>query len=277
VSQGVAAANAFEPDYILLTDGDIEHARDNVASLVAQAEKLGRDLTSVMVRLHASHAAEALLIPAFVFFFFKLYPPAWVMRSDRRTAGAAGGCMLVRPAALARIGGIGAIRGELIDDCALAAAIKRSGGRVWLGLSRGTCSTREYMRVREIRDMIARTAYTQLRYSPLLLAGTIAGMVFLYLAGPTLTLLAPGAARWVSGGAWLLMSAAFIPALRYYGKSILLAPLLPVAAAFYVEATIASAVRWYRGTGGQWKGRAQASAKRDAKQQATASNVQHGR
>ena len=185
--------------------------------------------------------------------------------------------MLVRPAALRRIGGIGAIRGELIDDCALARAVNSSGGRVWLGLSRETHSTREYASLGEIRDMIARTAYTQLRYSPVLLGGTVAGMAIIYLAGPVLAILGHGAARWLGVGAWLLMSGSFLPALGYYRKPLALSPLLPVAAMFYVEATITSALRYYQGKGGHWKGRAQVDlAKADAKQAPPASNVQNG-
>jgi hopene-associated glycosyltransferase HpnB len=258
VAQGVEAAQKLAPDYILLTDADIEHAPDSVASLIACAQERDADLTSVMVRLHAEHLAEALLIPAFVFFFFKLYPPRWVALDGSRTAAAAGGCMLVRPAALSRIGGIAAIRGEVIDDCALASRIKRSGGRIWMGLSRTTRSTREYRGFAEIRAMIARTAYTQLRYSPALLMGTVAGLALLYVAAPVLAFAGHGPARAIAIAAWLLMSISFLPALRFYEKPILLAPLLPVAALFYMEATIASAVRYYRGRGGQWKGRAAA-------------------
>ena len=166
--------------------------------------------------------------------------------------------MLVRPAALHRIGGMAAIRGEVIDDCALASRIKRSGGRIWMGLSRTARSTREYRGRAEIRDMIARTAYTQLRYSPALLAGTVAGLALLYIAAPVLAFAGHGPARVMAIAAWLLMSIAFLPALRFYEKPILLAPLLPAAALFYMEATVASAVRYYRGRGGQWKGRAAA-------------------
>jgi hopene-associated glycosyltransferase HpnB len=259
VSQGVEAARSFSPEYILLTDADIEHGRDSVSSLVQQAQRLQSDLTSVMVRLHAGYLSEALLIPAFVFFFFKLYPPAWVNRAHSRTAAAAGGCMLVRPAALERVGGIEPIRAELIDDCALAHAIKASGGRVWMGLAPETRSTREYRSAGEIRDMIARSAYTQLQYSPLLLAGTVAGMAVIYFAGPVLAIAGHGAARWLGLGSWLLAAISFAPALRFYEKSVLLAPLLPAAAAFYVEATLTSAVRYYSGKGGHWKGRAQAA------------------
>ena len=278
MSAGIAAAQEFAPDFFLFTDADIEHEPSSVARLVAQAEKLGSDMTSVMVRLHAGHAWEALLIPAFVFFFFKLYPPAWVAKAEKATAGAAGGCMLVRRQALERIGGIGAIRGELIDDCALARAVKRTGGRVWLGLARETRSTREYASPGEIRDMIARTAYTQLRYSPLLLAGTIAGMAIIYLAPPALAIAARGTAQLLGIGAWLLMSMSFLPAVRYYRKPMILSLQLPLAAAFYVESTLASAARYYMGRGGQWKGRAQAElANADAKDAAAASNLHHGR
>ena len=258
VAQGIEAARAFAPDYLLLTDADIEHAEDSIQNLIACARRRDLDLTSVMVYLHAAHPAEALLIPAFVFFFFKLYPPRWVAQPKRRTAAAAGGCMLVRPAALERIGGMAAIRSEVIDDCALARAIKRSGGRIWMGLSAGTRSTREYRTFAEIRAMIARTAYTELNYSPALLVGTVLGLALLYLAPPVLALAGHGIARLLAIAAWLLLSIAFAPALRFYGKSMLMAPLLPLAALFYMEATLVSAIRYYRGKGGQWKGRAAA-------------------
>jgi hopene-associated glycosyltransferase HpnB len=190
VSEGVRGAAS---DYLLLTDADIVHPPDHLAMLVARAQEGGYDIVSYMVRLQCGSLAEQALIPAFVFFFFLLYPPAWIRDPRVCTAGAAGGCILIRSAALERIGGISRIAGELIDDCALARAVKSSGGRVWLGLSDRAASIREYGSFGEIGQMISRTAYTQLEYSPFVLAGTVVGLVVTYLAPPLLTIAARAA------------------------------------------------------------------------------------
>jgi hopene-associated glycosyltransferase HpnB len=248
---------AATSDYLLLTDADIVHPPDHLAALVARAQEGDSDLVSYMVRLHCRSLAEQALIPAFVFFFFLLYPPAWIRHPRFRTAGAAGGCILVRRAALERIGGIARIRGELIDDCALARAVKGSGGRVWLGLGDTAASLRQYRTFGEIGRMISRTAYTQLGYSPLVLAGAVAGLAVTYLAPPLLTLAAPRGAAGMGALAWLLMSAAYLPAVRYYRQHWFWAPLLPLIALFYLAATLHSAVAHWRGRGGMWKGRAQ--------------------
>jgi hopene-associated glycosyltransferase HpnB len=251
LSQGVEQAGAR--DYLLLTDADIVHPPENLATLAARAEQ-GYDLVSYMAKLKCDSLAERALIPAFVFFFFLLYPPAWIRDPKRKTAGAAGGCILIRRETLARIGGIASIRGEVIDDCALARAVKRAGGRVWLGLSEGTRSIRDYATFGEIARMISRTAFTQLGYSPLLLTGTVLGLAFTYLAPVALTV----AGQPLGAAAWLLMSMCYWPALRFYGRSPLWAPLLPVIAAFYMGCTVHSALQYWRGAGGLWKGRAQA-------------------
>ena len=171
----------------------------------------------------------------------------------------AGGCILIRPSALARIGGIRAIRGELIDDCALASATKRTGGAIWLGLTRDARSIREYSSFGEIRRMIARTAFTQLRYSAVLLACTILGLAVIYVAPPILLLTRNPIAIACGALAWLLMTISYIPILRFYGRSILWLPALPLVAIFYMVATIDSAVRYWTGRGGSWKGRVQAA------------------
>jgi len=259
ISEGLEQAASMQPDYILLTDADIVHARDSIAGLVARAEAGNLDLVSCMVKLQCRTVAERALIPAFVFFFFKLYPPAWIARPDRDTAGAAGGCILLRAAALERIGGIATIKGELIDDCALARAVKRTGGAIWLGLTRETCSIRDYTTFGEIRSMIARTAFTQLRYSALLLIGTILAMAVIYLAPPLLLLTGDPIAAGCGAAAWFLMSISYVPTLRLYGRSIAWAPLLPRVALFYMVATVDSALRYWTGRGGQWKGRVQIS------------------
>jgi hopene-associated glycosyltransferase HpnB len=254
ISEGLKDAASLDPDYLLFTDADIVHAPGNVAALVARAEADGLDLVSLMVKLRCRSFAETLLIPAFVFFFFMLYPPAWVARPDRRTAAAAGGCILIRPSALDRIGGIASIRGEIIDDCALARAVKRTGGRIWLGVTDDTRSIRAYNSFSEIRSMISRTAFAQLHHSTLLLLGTILGMAVIYLA-PPLLLFTSGA--YLGLASWILMAIAYAPALRFYGRSIAWAPLLPLIALFYVSATLDSALSYWTGRGGVWKDRVQ--------------------
>jgi len=258
VSEGVRAAASHPAEYLLLTDADIVHPPGNVSALVARAAAGGYDLVSYMATLECRTLAEQALIPAFVFFFFLLYPPAWIASARHRTAGAAGGCILIHCATLERLGGIARIRGELIDDCALARAVKAAGGRVWLGLSTGTRSIRAYAGFGEIGRMISRTAFTQLRYSVWLLIGTVLGLALTYLAPPLLTLFAPrGLARGLGGLAWLLMSMAYYPAVRYYRRPIFWAPLLPLIAVFYMAATVHSALAHWRGAGGLWKGRVQ--------------------
>jgi hopene-associated glycosyltransferase HpnB len=262
VHNGLAAV----PDgtrYVLLTDADIVHGPDTVRRLVAKAESGGGfDLVSLMVRLHCASFAERLLIPAFVFFFQKLYPFPWVNDRGRRTAGAAGGCMLVRRAALARAGGIAAIRHALIDDCALAAAIKRTGP-VWLGLADDSASLRRYPGIGEIWRMVARTAYTQLRHSPLLVAGTVLGMALLYLAPPLALAAGALAGDWLAaalgGGAYALMLLAYRPTWRLYRGADPALALLPVAALLYTAMTVDSALQHGRGKGGAWKGRTYAA------------------
>lgn len=254
VAQGVPEAARFSPDYLLLTDADIVHHPEIVSALVSHAAR-GYDLVSFMATLHCETLAERALVPAFVFFFFMLYPPRWIRDPRRRTAGAAGGCILIRREMLARAGGVERIRGELIDDCALAAAVKNAGGRVWLSLGSETQSIREYHNFSEIGRMISRTAFTQLRHSWWLLAGTVAGLMLTYLVPPAVAL----AGKPAGIIAWLLMSIAYFPALRFYRRSPLWAPLLPLVAAFYAAATVHSAITYARGSGGMWKGRAQAA------------------
>jgi hopene-associated glycosyltransferase HpnB len=249
----------MRPDHLLLTDADIVHGTGNLRELVSRCETEDYDLVSLMVRLHCGSLWERLLIPAFVFFFFKLYPPRWVADPTRRTAGAAGGCMLIRATTLDRIGGIDSIRGEIIDDCALARRVK-SVGKVWLGPARHTTSIREYGSWRPIWDMVVRSAFAQLDYSPVMLALTLMMLILTYLAPPLLVLSSQPAAILCGGFAWLGMSTAFLPTLRAYDVPRPIAVLLPLVALFYVAATVASAVLFWRGRGGYWKGRVQAPA-----------------
>jgi hopene-associated glycosyltransferase HpnB len=255
LSQGVQKAEEFAPNYFLFTDADIVHAPSSVNSLVRLAQAGDLDLVSMMVKLRCSSLAERALIPAFVFFFFMLYPPEWVNSPKQRTAAAAGGDILVRAEALARMGGIAAIRNELIDDCALAREIKR-GGSIWLGLTQNACSIRTYAGFAGIGRMISRNAFYQLRHSICLLLATLLALTITYLA-PSIVFFFGGWAMLSGAVAWLLMSIAFWPILRFYSLSPLWAPLLPFIALFYMAATLHSAVQYWIGRGGKWKGRVQ--------------------
>lgn len=249
VAQGVAAAP--DAEWLLLTDADIMHDPRHVATLMAQAERSGADLVSEMVELNCTTRAERALIPAFVYFFQSLYPFARVNNPKRHVAAAAGGTILIRRATLERIGGIAAIKGALIDDVTLAKAVKRIG-KIWLGHSALARSIRPYPNAAEIWRMIARSAYVQLRYSPLLLTGTILGLGLLFVVPPVATL----RGQWFGLFAWLLMAQTFVPTLRRFRLSALRAPLLPLAALFYMAATIGSALDHHRGRGIMWKRRA---------------------
>ena len=257
MSQGAIAASALQPDYLLFTDADIAHEPGNLAALVATAQDGEYELVSYMVKLCASSFAERCLIPAFVYFFLMLYPPAWIRSPRSSVAGAAGGCMLIRSQTLTRIGGLQAIRSRLIDDCALAQAIKAAGGTVWLGLTRTARSIRPYGSFAEIGRMISRTAFNQLHHSWLLLAATMLGL-FVTFALPPLLLCSGRPIPMVLGAsAWALMSISYAPMVRFYGLSWLWCLGLPVTAMFYAVATIHSAVQYRLGRGGHWKGRIQ--------------------
>ncbi|MBL6650446.1 MAG: glycosyl transferase family 2, partial [Reyranella sp.] len=219
----------------------------------------GRVQVSLMAELSCVGWAERFLIPAFVYFFQMLYPFGWVGRSDRRTAAAAGGCTLVQRQALERAGGIAAIRSEIIDDCALARRLKQQGP-IWLGLTRRATSLRPYGGFLKIGRMISRSAYAQLGYSPVALAGTIVGMALIYVAPPLLALFAEGPARWLGLAAWLIMAVTFQPMLRFYRRSPLWGLALPAIGAAYAGFTLQSALDFWRGCGGLWKGRVQAMA-----------------
>jgi hopene-associated glycosyltransferase HpnB len=258
LEQGVRHAKAAGAiDYFLLTDADIGHAPDNLRSLVARAEQEGRVLVSLMAELSCATRSERFLIPAFVFFFQMLYPFAWVARNDRKTAAAAGGCMLVRRDALERAGGIAAVRAEIIDDCALARRLKRQGP-VWLGLTRRARSLRPYGGFAAIGRMVSRSAYAQLGYSAPVLVGTVAAMALIYVAPPLIALFADGPARWAGLAAWLIMALSMQPMLRFYRVSSIWGLALPAMGAAYTLFTVQSAFAVWRGRGGLWKGRIQA-------------------
>ena len=241
-----------------LTDADIVHSRGNLREMVAKGESEQLDLVSLMVRLHCQNIWEKLLIPTFVYFFQKVYPFPQINDPHSAIGGAAGGCMLVRTKALEKIGGIGAIRGEVIDDCALGAKIKQHG-KIWLGLTDTERSIRPYEKLADIWGMVTRTAYTQLRYSPWLLGQTIIGLILLYLVPPVITLTWPihgdAVAASLALFAWGIMMFTFHPTLRHYSLSASFGILLPIAGLYYMGMTMDSAHRHWRRMGIQWKGR----------------------
>ncbi|MGZ5803637.1 MAG: glycosyltransferase [Xanthobacteraceae bacterium] len=257
MQQGTTQAGARNPIYILFTDADIVYEPNALARLVARAEARKLVLASWMVKLHCEEWIERAFIPAFIFFFQMLYPFAWVNRRETTTAAAAGGCMLVRGEALGAIGGLDSIRDALIDDCALARNLKRQGP-IELTLTEDAHSTRLYAEFEDVRQMIARSAYAQLQYSPLLLAATVAGMALTYLVPVLLALFASGAEQVFGILAWAIMALAFVPTLRFYRLSPAWGLALPLIALGYMAFTIDSAWQHSQGRGGLWKGRAQA-------------------
>ncbi len=269
MQSGVAAARAGDraPTYLLFTDADVAHSPSNLRKLIANAEAERLDLVSLMVRLHCERPWEKLLIPAFVYFFQKLYPFPRINNPRSRTAGAAGGCMLVRADALERAGGIEVVRGEIIDDCALGKALKR-GGPIWVGVTTSEESFRPYQGLREIWEMVARSAYTQLHHSPWLLAGTVVGLALLYLTPPLLVLGLPlhasVPAALVGLAAWLVVAWTYRPTLALYALLGWRAFTLPVAGLFYLGMTLDSARLYAAGRGARWKGRAGAGNRGEA-------------
>ncbi|MGW7266166.1 glycosyltransferase [Streptomyces sp. NPDC054842] len=259
VRHGIGLARARTPAYLLLTDADIAHAPDSLRQLVAAARTGGFDLVSLMARLRVDSVWERLVVPAFVYFFAQLYPFRRIGVRGSRTAAAAGGCVLLRADAAERARIPDAIRHAVIDDVALARAVKGGGGHIWLGLADRVDSVRPYPRLHDLWRMVSRSAYAQLRHSPPLLIGTVLGLALVYLAPPvTLVagLAAGSAGAAVAGGlAWLVMTATYLPMLRYYRQPAWLAPLLPATAFLYLLMTVDSAVQHYRGRGAAWKGR----------------------
>jgi len=273
MAQGFAAAIVTtrvgeEPDYVLFTDADIAWSAQALRDLVASAEAGDRAMVSQMALLHAQTRWERVIVPAFVYFFAQLYPFRKVNDQKSRVAAAAGGCMLIRRAALEAAGGLEPIRGALIDDVALGTLLKRHGNRIWLGLATDVRSARPYPSLGSLWHMIARSAYVQLRYNPLLLAGTIVGLLLLYVAPPAGLIGAViasaagygGPATGIAGVAgldgWVFMTLSYIPMLRFYRLSALRAPGLPLIAVLYAAMTADSARRRYSGRAVSWRGRA---------------------
>jgi len=259
MEQGIQTASKLKPDYFLLTDADIEHHPSNLRRLVAKAETQKLDLVSIMVRLRCQSFWEQLLIPAFVFFFQKLYPFSWVNNPKKAIAAAAGGCILIQQQALNRIGGLQIIRQALIDDCSLAKAVKSTNGKIWLGLSTLTYSLRPYDSLKTIWDMVARSAYTQLNYSPLLLICSLLGMTLVYIVPPIGIIFGLVFGNWTiiltSVIGYLLMTFAYFPITRFYKCFPTFAFSLPIIAFMYTCMTIDSALQHWQGRGGAWKGR----------------------
>ncbi|WP_327347716.1 glycosyltransferase [Streptomyces europaeiscabiei] len=259
VRHGIALARARGPEFLLLTDADIAHRPDSLRALAAAARTGGFDLVSQMARLRAESVWERLVVPAFVYFFAQLYPFRRIGVRGSRTAAAAGGCVLLSAEAAEQARIPDAIRQAVIDDVALAKAVKRSGGHIWLGLAERVDSVRPYPRLHDLWHMISRSAYAQLLHNPLLLTGTVLGLALVYLVPPAALLTGPAtgdpATALLGGLAWLLMAATYVPMLRYYGQPLWLAPLLPFTAFLYLLMTVDSAVQHYRGRGAAWKGR----------------------
>ncbi len=261
--QGVEQAQKLNPRFFLFTDADIVHQRESISTLASLAEAGHYDLASYMVKLHCETLAEKLLVPAFVFFFFKLYPPLWIADPRRQTAGAAGGCILIRPEVLDRFGGLTVIRKEIIDDCALARQVKRSGGSLWLGLTNSARSIRPYQSLSEIGRMISRTAFNQLNHSAMMLFLSVLGLALTYLLPPLLLFSHSSLARALGAGAWLTMMLSYLSMVRFYRLNPLWIMALPLVALFYMGATFHSAFKFWAGRGGEWKGRAQDMPKRE--------------
>jgi hopene-associated glycosyltransferase HpnB len=248
---------AGDVEFLLLTDADIAHEPNSLTALVEAAD--GRDLVSQMARLRVSTPWERLIVPAFVYFFAMLYPFGWVNRPNGRTAAAAGGCSLVRRTALERAGGLDAVRGAVIDDVAIARIVKRGGGRIWLGLAEQVTSIRPYPRLADLWQMVARSAYAQLRHSVVLLAGTVLGLGLVFLA-PVAALIGGAVAgdplaAGLGAATWLIMAATFTPMLRYYRQPVVIAFTLPFTATLYLAMTVDSARQHWLGRGASWKGR----------------------
>ncbi|MFJ6657390.1 glycosyltransferase [Streptomyces sp. NPDC091377] len=259
VRHGLALARARGPEFLLLTDADIAHEPDSLRALVEASHGGGYDLVSQMARLRVVSGWERLVVPAFVYFFAQLYPFRWISRTGSRTAAAAGGCVLLSARAVERARIPDAIRGAVIDDVALARAVKDSGGRIWLGLAERVDSVRPYPRLHDLWRMVSRSAYAQLRHSPALVVGTVAGLALVYLVPPVAVLVGvvtgevPTAL--LGAAAWLVMTGTYGPMLRYCGLPLWLAPLLPFTAFLYLLMTVDSAVQHHRGRGAAWKGR----------------------
>jgi len=257
LNQGVEASKA---KLLLFTDADITHDRRHLAALVGRIMAPRVDMVSEMVRLNCTSWPERFLIPAFVYFFQMLYPFSRVNDPTSRTAAAAGGTVLIRREALERIGGLEKIKGALIDDVALAREVKKFGP-IYLGHSGLATSIRPYPQAADIWNMIARTAFTQLNYSGLLLAVTVLGLTLVWFVPPCVVAFSRSWPLGVGLAASVLAVASFIPTLERYRQPKAFSLVLPLIALFYMAATVASAVQYWRGKGAKWKNRDYGGAK----------------
>ena len=240
----------------LLLDADIGLRPGILAALLSKQRKEEIDFLSIMATPSLNGFWERLLMPAYVFFFKLLYPFALSNHSAMPVAAGAGGCVLLETSLIGRIGGLGCIKNAIIDDCALARAVKRAKARTWIGLSQGVHSVRPYGGFGAIWNMVARTAFTQLRYSIILLALCSMLMVLAFIS-PLITLFSQHpTARLVSLSATMMMVIAYIPILRYYRLSPVWAMFTPVIGLLYLSMTWASAIRFWKGIRSEWKGRA---------------------
>jgi hopene-associated glycosyltransferase HpnB len=261
---GYADKIAPEAEYVLLTDADIVLGPHTLSALITHAQANNLALASLMARLDARGFWGGLLIPAFVYFFQKLYPFHRANMSTDKLAAAAGGCMLLKRGALDAIGGVTSIRSELIDDCALAHAIKNADGDIWIGLAKNEAiSLRDNRSLNSVWEMVSRTAFTQLHHSWVLLIGSVAGMILVYLAPPAIALTTPwhlnAAAGAIAAAAWALMAFSYLPTAANYDQMRWKIFFLPVAAVFYSAMTVSSGLRHLAGRGGRWKGRSYAA------------------
>jgi hopene-associated glycosyltransferase HpnB len=254
--QGVERAAALGAEWVWLTDADIQHGPDVLARLLDTGGREARDMVSVMARLRCRTVFEKLLIPAFTYFFAMLYPFPSTCNDRSRAAGAAGGCVLVRRALLERAGGMAAIRDAVIDDCSLARVCKDAGGRLWLGYDPEVNSTRGYPTLAAIWDMVARSAYTQLRRNPFLLLGCIIGLAWVFLLPLAAIVAGDGVARLLGILAYGGMASTYRPMVVWLGCRPAWALAIPVSALVYTGMTVSSAWRHHRGHGAAWKGRA---------------------
>ncbi len=258
LSQGIEQGRQSSPDYYWFSDADIVHGPSVLSQLVAKSEADRLAMTSLMVKLRCRQFWEKLLVPAFLYFFTLLYPFRAVNDPSSSIAGAAGGCVLLRRGALEAIGGIEAIKGAVIDDCTLARAVKVSGRRIWLGFAGQSRSLRSYGKLGDFWQMVTRSAYVQLNFSPVLLFGTTLGLAMTFLAPPALVLSAlalqtPGA-LW-AGLACLLLVITYVPTTNYCGISLPWSLTLPLAAVLFGAMTLHSALQHHVGKAGTWRGR----------------------
>ena len=256
MQQGWLAAQSWNPEWVWLTDADIVHPPDNLSRLLSKAEE-GFELVSLMVRLHCEGWAERLMIPAFIYFFFMLYPPAWIADPRRKTAGAAGGCVLLRAESLREAHAFESLHDEIIDDCALAEFVKYTGSCLWLGLADEARSVRGYAGLEGIVKMVARTAFNQLDHSAIRLVFAVVGLLFLFVTPIGVSLLSTGTIRIFGALACALMVISYVPVAHFYRSPLWVYCSLPFAACIYLFATVRSAFQYWSGHGGWWKGRAQ--------------------